>query len=311
VSAVVSTQPAFPVLPWTRVNDEERRFHRILLRVTVALLLLALAVPFLPVAEITPPPEEEQPRRYARLMLEPQPVKPPAETKAETAKKPTAKQDPAPQQKPAPKPAPEPKQESAREQAQRSGVLAMRDSLKSLSDDPSTGKLKEGRLSTSGGEAERTERSLLTSGVAKASGGIKSSRLSRDTGGAVQLGGRSTEVVRSPIGDIGPAGGGAGDRDRKATRTDEEIQLVFDRNKGSIFGIYNRALRNDPALQGKMVLRLTIAPSGEVTDIGIVSSELGHDELERRLLRRIKAFDFGAKDVETVTVTYPIHFFPS
>lgn len=102
-----------------------------------------------------------------------------------------------------------------------------------------------------------------------------------------------------------------GRRNYKPTRTDEEIQLVFDRNKGSIFGIYNRALRDNAALQGRMVLRLTIAPSGEVTRIGIISSELGDSELERRLLQRIKAFDFGAKDVDTVTVTYPIHFFPS
>jgi TonB family protein len=60
-----------------------------------------------------------------------------------------------------------------------------------------------------------------------------------------------------------------------------------------------------------MVLRLTIAPSGAVTNIGVVSSELGDSELERRLLARIKAFNFGEKDVDTVTVTYPIHFFPS
>jgi protein TonB len=311
VSAVISTQPIFPALPWAKVDDDEKRFRRILLRVIAILLLLALLVPFLPVADIIQPPVEEQPKRYVRLMLQPEPVAPPAETKAEVSKAPEIAQEPAPKPKPAPKAAPEPKQESAREQAERSGVLALRDSLDTLRDNPSVGKLKEGKLSTSGGTAKRTERSVLTSKVAQGSGGINSSRLSRDTGGGVELGGRSTQVVQSPIGDIGPAGGGAGQRNKKASRTDEEIQLVFDRNKGAIFGIYNRALRDDPTLQGKVVLSLTIAPSGEVTDIGIVSSELGDKTLERKLLLRIKAFNFGAKDVETVTVTYPIHFFPS
>lgn len=310
MSAVIHTQPIFPVLPWSSASDDDARFRRILLCVLALLLLLSLVVPFLPVADIIAPPEEE-PQRYIRLLPQPQPISPPAETRAEVAKTPEIVQQPAPQPRPAPTPAPTPQPESARERAQRSGVLAMRENLQALHDDASVGQLKEGRLSTSGGTAERTERSILTSKVAQGSGGINTSSLSRDTGGGVRLGGRATEVVRSPIGDVGPAGGGAGRRNYKPTRTDEEIQLVFDRNKGSIFGIYNRALRDNAALQGRMVLRLTIAPSGEVTRIGIISSELGDSELERRLLQRIKAFDFGAKDVDTVTVTYPIHFFPS
>ncbi|HEX5513849.1 MAG TPA: AgmX/PglI C-terminal domain-containing protein, partial [Gammaproteobacteria bacterium] len=305
----IQSQTLVPPLPWTPVDSEDSRFRRILLRVAAILLLLSLIMPFLPVADIVRPPPEEPPKRYVQLLLQPQPVAPPVDIRAETAKTPEVAQVPAPQPQPAPAPAPRP--ESAREQAQRSGVLAMRNSLESLHDDPSVGKLREGRLSTSGGTAERTERSILTSKVAQGSGGINTSNLSRDTGGGVQLGGRATRIVSSPIGDIGPAGGGAGQRNKKASRTDEEIQLVFDRNKSSIFGIYNRALRENAALQGRMVLRLTIAPSGEVTNIGVVSSELGDSELERRLLARIKAFNFGEKDVDTVTVTYPIHFFPS
>jgi TonB family protein len=313
MSAVMQTPVMPPALPWTRISDEERRFYRILLRIVAVLFLLSLIMPFLPVADIILPPDEEPTKRYVRLMLEPQPIPPtqaPAEeTRAEVAKTPEVVQVPTPQQQPAPAPAPKP--ESAREQAQSAGILAMRQSLGSMRDGSSAGKLKSGELSTSGGTAERTERSVLTSRVAQGSGGIDSSSLSRDTGGGVQLGGRSTRVVSSPIGDTGPAGGGAGQRNKKPSRTDEEIQLVFDRNKGSIFGVYNRALRENASLQGRVVLQLTIAPSGAVTNIGVVSSELADPELERTLLARIKAFSFGAKDVDTVTVTYPIHFFPS
>jgi hypothetical protein len=46
----------------------------------------------------------------------------------------------------------------------------------------------------------------------------------------------------------------------KASRSIEEIKLVFERNKGAIYALYNRALRDDPALQGKVVLELKIAP---------------------------------------------------
>ncbi|MEQ1804727.1 MAG: TonB family protein, partial [Burkholderiaceae bacterium] len=97
----------------------------------------------------------------------------------------------------------------------------------------------------------------------------------------------------------------------KASRSIEEIKLVFERNKGAIYAIYNRALRDEPALQGKVVLELKIAPSGEVIDLKIISTELKAAELERKLLARIRQFDFGAKDVEQMVVTWPVDFLPS
>ena len=57
----------------------------------------------------------------------------------------------------------------------------------------------------------------------------------------------------------GPGGAAAG-RPRAAParlagRTDEEIQIVFDRYKASLYRLYNRELRNDPTLRGQMVLQ--------------------------------------------------------
>ena len=89
------------------------------------------------------------------------------------------------------------------------------------------------------------------------------------------------------------------------------MRLVFERNKGSIYAIYNRALRDEPGLQGKVVLKLTIAPSGSVIDLRIVSSELKMPDLEAKLLARIRTFDFGAKDVNEMVVNYPLDFLPS
>ena len=87
--------------------------------------------------------------------------------------------------------------------------------------------------------------------------------------------------------------------------------MIFDRNKGSIYSVYNRALRKNPALQGKVVLRLTIAPSGKVTRCDVVSSELGDPALTGKITARVKRFNFGAKDVNEVTITYPIDFLPA
>ena len=97
----------------------------------------------------------------------------------------------------------------------------------------------------------------------------------------------------------------------KASRSREEIELVFDKNKGAIFALYNRALRNDPTLEGKLVLRLTIAPTGEVTFCEVVSSGLNDPELEQKLVQRVRMFRFEARDVEAITTTKPIDFFPA
>jgi TonB family protein len=157
-------------------------------------------------------------------------------------------------------------------------------------------------------------RALITSKAAAGSGGIASSKLSYGTGGG-GLGSRSTTQVNSPVGGGGGGGDGGGSLTRggsgKAGRSLEEIKLVFDRNKGAIYSIYNRALRDDPSLQGKVVLKLTIAASGQVLDCKIVSSELRSPELERKLAARIKQFDFGSRNVDTMVVTYPIDFLPS
>jgi protein TonB len=86
---------------------------------------------------------------------------------------------------------------------------------------------------------------------------------------------------------------------------------VFDRHKGAIHALYNRALRDDPSLQGKVVLELKIAPGGAVVDCRIVASELKADDLQRQLLARVRQFDFGAKDVDTLVVSWPVDFLPS
>jgi TonB family protein len=153
---------------------------------------------------------------------------------------------------------------------------------------------------------------LITSSVGAGSRGINTAALSRNTGGS-GLAGRTTTQVESPVEGLGPAGGAAtrSGESNKGSRSREEIERVFDRNKGAIYALYNRALRENPALEGKLVLRLTISPAGTVTFCEVVSSELGDPDLEQKLVQRVLLFQFDAKDVEAITTTKPIDFFPA
>lgn len=232
--------------------------------------------------------------------------------------------------------------EGARRKAAGVGLLAMKNELNEMHSAPTAVQLSQnikqgpgvgtgvGVGVGAGNEAGLPARSMITSNATGGSGGLNTAAYSRNTGGG-GLAGRGTTLVEGVAaggGGGGPGGGGRGGTgvgsgqggaggsmqkggSGKASRSIEEIKLVFERNKGSIYSIYNRALRDDPSLQGKVVLKLTIAPSGEVVDCRIESSELKNAELERKLLARIKQFDFGSKAVDQMVVTWPVDFLPS
>ena len=97
-----------------------------------------------------------------------------------------------------------------------------------------------------------------------------------------------------------------------AGRTDEEIQIVFDKHKAALYRLYNRALRKNPTLKGQIVLRLTIEPDGSVSMCEVKASDMKAPELARKVVGRVETFDFGAKEgVSAITIVYPIDFLPA
>jgi len=97
-----------------------------------------------------------------------------------------------------------------------------------------------------------------------------------------------------------------------AGRTDEEIQIVFDRYKAALYRLYNRELRKDPTLRGQMILRMTIEPDGSVSLCQLQSSDMDAPVLAQQVVDRVSNFDFGAKeDIVAVTIIYPIDFLPA
>jgi protein TonB len=318
----MSTYSQSVLMPWELSAEVDARFRRIVITCMAVFLLLAIVMPYLPLPEIVKSPVEEPKPRLATLIFEvkpepPKPVqkpKPPEPIKQIKKAKPVPKK-PAPPKvvKTTPKPAPVKPRVSARKQAEQAGLLAMKDALADMRQNTVTSALqKTSNLSQAGGKARTTDRAVLTSGTTRSSGGIQTASLSRNTGGGGQLAGRTTTQVHSPSGNASGGGTAGSSRgERSAGRSIEEIQMVFDRNKGAIFSVYNRALRKDPTLQGKVVLELTIAPSGKVTRCMLVSSELHDAALGKKISQRVKLFNFDAKDVSEVTITYPIEFLPA
>jgi TonB family protein len=293
-------------LPWSPTEEVERRFRVILRNSFIVFTLLALLITLLPAPEKKLVRAPEIPDRIVRLVIEKKPPPPPPPPKIEP------KETPKPVEKIEPKPVP-PKPD-ARQKAQNSGLLKLQDQLADLRDNAVLDKAAMTKnLSGKVGETTSSERSLITSKVGGSSGGINTAALSRGYGsGAGSLTGHTTtQVTSSTLAAQADDGVRRGSGSTKAARSREEIELIFDRNKGAIYALYSRALRDNPELKGKVVLELTIAPTGEITQCRIVSSELNNEELERKLVARVKSFRFEARDVETITTTKPIDFFPA
>lgn len=308
-------------LPWQGTPEQERRYRRLRTRLLVAVLALAIIVPWLPVPELTRDRADDVPPRLARFVLdreqprvgpsEPVVVPEVSQVELEPAVRPQTGQ-PEPSVRPEPSPA-APVRE-ARERASRAGVMPMAQQLAALHDSAAARSITAAATVDDGADASGpVERAVITSRAGESSGGITTAELSRGTGGE-GLAGRAASAVSSPVAGLG-GGDGANARAPAAggmpSRSREEIELVFDRNKGAIYALYSRALRSDPTLQGRVVLQLTIAPDGTVTDCEVVSSELGDPELERRLVQRVLMFQFEDRDVAPVTTTKPIEFFPA
>lgn len=304
----------FAVMAWSRGGEEDERFRKSL---AAALLLSLLLGVWLPMIDLPLPEWEplEVPERLTRLIQE-RPLPPPAPIRQETqpqeqellAEAPlVAEESPTkPTQDESPKPSPENK-----------GILAFREKFSSLADQKPAARLgAEARINRSGETATgRPERSMVASLTPGNSGGINLAALSRDVGNGDggQIQGVQIARATSSIGSNGtgsgsdrPLAGGPG-----AGRTDEEIQIVFDRHKAALYRLYNRELRRDPTLKGQMLLRIRIEPDGGVSLCTLQSMDMNAPALGEQVVARVKTFDFGAKEVSPVTILYPIDFLPA
>jgi TonB family protein len=292
-------------LPWEGDSEANERFRKILRVLLIILALLGILFPLLPSPKHTI--AEEVPERLARVMTQtPKPPPPPPPPKPKEQEKP--KIEPKVAVKP-----PVDEHQRAHEKAQKQ-LNQVKDELADLRDIMNLAPLETKNLSGAVGADSHAERSLITSKVGSGSGGITSANASRGFGtGAGALAGHdatavSSGIAKSGLNARGPAASGGGG---KPARSREEIELVFDRNKGRIYSLYARALRDNAELQGKLVLEFTIAPTGEVTMCRVISSELKDPELERKIIALVRLFHFDPKDVDAVTTTKPIDFFPA
>lgn len=285
-------------LPWGLGEESERKFVRLLRILLVIATLLAILIYLLPKPDRTKVKPEDLPERVVQLIVEkPKPPEPPPPVEEKTPEP----EKPKPvEQKPTEKPKP-----NLRKQ------MAVFDELADLRE--MTPDIQDPQMKTPV-ENARSERNLITSNAGRTSGGINTANQARGFGGGAGEIGTHTSTQVSHGAGLDPNAGGRVQRSgssNKASRSREEVEILFDRNRGAFDALYRRALRDQPELQGRVVLEFTIAPSGEITACRIVSSELKDPELEKKIVARVRLIKFKPADVEPLTVSKPIDFLPT
>jgi TonB family protein len=286
-------------LPWSPSEEMERRFRKILRNLTIAFAIIAVLMPFLPRRERVVN-TESLPERVVQLVVQPPPPPPPPP--------PPKPEKPIEKAPVTPKPVPQPV--DPRVKASKL-LLSSLDDLAALRDLNLDKLAKNQPKTTDPGDVSVVTRSIITSKAGGSSGGISAPSSSGLAAGSGSLNGIRTTQVKDPTLASGNQAAARAGGSGKASRSADEIALVFTKNKGAIDALYARALRDNPALQGKVVIELTIAPSGDITAARVISSEIKDPEFENKLLARIRLFKFEAKDVAALTATKPIDFFPA
>jgi hypothetical protein len=300
------------VMPWSRDAESEQRFRRALLVALSFCLFFSVLVRIW----ILPPPVRPAvavvPERLVSMLRRERPRPEPPRPKEE--KKPDQEKAKAKEDRPKPTAA---ETQAARKKAESTGVLAFKEAFKDLMNETPVAQLgAEARLSkqsaVAAGQARSNRSIIAMESTGGTNGSIANAAVSRNVGrgNGNRLGGVGFTRVESKVAGLTerarPLSSGPG-----PARTDEEIQIVFDRYKATLYRIYNTELRKNPTLRGKIILRITIEPDGEVSACTVQSNELASQELVAKIVDRVKRFNFGPKEkVSRITILYPIDFLP-
>ncbi len=145
-------------------------------------------------------------------------------------------------------------------------------------------------------------------GLAGSSGG-RSGIVSSGVAAQAEALGREV-MVFSDISSLGtPTATGT---ENYSSRTAEEIAELVAEKQGMVMYVYNKHLRTDPLLMGRVDVAMIIHPSGRVSDVEIVGSNMYNRAFELELLSSIEQWRFGSVNSSEgpLPIQLPLSFNP-
>lgn len=298
-------------LSWHPDNERDHAFNVIAAITVACFLALGLIMSWVSLPKVERAERAAVPERVARFIQQ--------------------RPKPKPQVQPAPPPANEMRiqrrapadrkpltdaEQKARKIAEGAGLMALSREITSLADTSKVNTMVANKLSAAPAPTSATtvDSRILTGSTGNRSVGVRQDA-HVGTVGTTRLAEGERQVTQGMLAaNAGPAAAGAGGGiagQGASPRRFEDVAVVMDQHKSALYTIYNRTRRTNPGIKGKIVLVLTIQPTGQVSSVVVKSSELNAPELEASLLARIRQLDFGKRPGGPLTVTIPVEFLPS
>lgn len=92
------------------------------------------------------------------------------------------------------------------------------------------------------------------------------------------------------------------------SRSAAEIMKVVRQRNSGLRHIYNKFLKKKPGFSGKVTLKFTIAPDGEVISISVASSNTGYAEFDGEIKTAVSRWKFNRVKSGNTTVKIPFTF---
>ena len=125
--------------------------------------------------------------------------------------------------------------------------------------------------------------------------GIETRNVTTEDKGAAQEAAVKANVRTGSLGEEG----GLGKIDNNA------VAAVFSRRKGAIKACYEKELRRNAGLKGRITLRFTIGTSGRITNIDVSQNTTGDDAIASCIIDKVQSWKFDPPSGGAVTFTYP------
>ena len=299
-------------------SSQDKKFYNILLALIAFYFVVAVVVPFIERIEVPREIREQVPAQLTRIVIEkkqlpsPEPIKPkPPEEKVVEPPEPKKVPKPIPKKVAVKKPVN--KRQAAKQKAQSSGLAAMKDELLAMREVLEIKPNASKQLQKNDVKQTQVKRKLLAAKVNQQSSALANAKVSQ-TVASDELSTHNTQTIRLSDEEVLASGEGeeqyADSQSLDNVRSEMKLRQTLEASKARLYALYNRALRKDPLLKGKVVFNIEIQPSGAISQVVIESSELENAKLERQLLVILRSIDFGAEDVLLMTTVWAIEFLP-
>jgi TonB family protein len=322
--------PVKPVLPpeirGSLLQTIDTQFAAIFVLVAIVKISFVTYARSLPYIE--PSSVEQIDQSFQKFIMPDRMPEPPKEATAETGDEGKEEEKPKEAEKPKPKEAEKPKTDDAPKSAE--DVEAEARARKEAVMKQVAGKGLLGVIGSSGKDEGAVGDVFSEGGESAAMGeafsGVAGIDIATSAGQASTRGGGSGQGVK--IGDLGTSGGGSvttggkgeevavrGDVRSEAPEVDgeldqAEISKVLKRQMGALRDCYERALKRDRKLAGKVTIRFEITEEGRTSNVELEDT-MGNAEVKSCIRDRVRSWRFPKPDGGSVFVTTPIVFAPS